>query len=67
MRIGRPPHNWLITPSQAIAVQKKLASAIRREGEVRNTGLVAGLDAAFTPDKKYCIGGVVLWNSHDNM
>ncbi len=31
---------------------------------MRNTGLVAGLDAAFTPDKKHCIGGVVLWNSH---
>ncbi|MDF1594270.1 MAG: deoxyribonuclease V [Desulfurivibrionaceae bacterium] len=66
MRIGRPPHNWVITPRQAIAVQNKLSAAISRQGRPRNPGLAAGLDAAFTPDKKRCIGGVVLWNIHDH-
>jgi deoxyribonuclease V len=65
VRIGRPPHNWSITPWQAIAIQKKLSSAVRREGRPRDIGLAAGLDAAFTSDKKHCIGGVVLWDIHN--
>lgn len=62
MKIGRSPHNWAITPRQAIVIQKKLSSMISRSGSPVRIRLAAGLDAAFTPDKKGCIGGVVLWD-----
>ena len=62
MKIGRPPHNWSLTPRQAIAIQKKLASAVRQERPRHKVRLVAGVDAAFSHDKEHCIGGVVLWD-----
>ncbi len=62
MKIGRPPHNWSLTPRQAIVIQKKLASSVREEGLRAKIRLVAGLDAAFSQDKEHCIGGVVLWD-----
>ena len=62
MKIPRMPHNWSLTPRQAIAIQKKLSSAVIREGRPSEIRVAAGLDAAFTRDKKRCIGGVVLWD-----
>lgn len=62
MKIPRPPHNWAITPRQAIAAQKKLASAVIQERPRHKIRLVAGVDAAFSADKEHCIGGVVLWD-----
>lgn len=62
MKIRRPPHNWSLTPRQAIVVQKKLSSSVIQEGCRHKVRLVAGLDAAFSQDKEHCIGGVVLWD-----
>jgi len=65
MKIPKPLHNWSITPKQAVAIQRQLSSAVIREGSPSNARLAAGLDAAFTPDMKGCIGGVVLWDIFD--
>ena len=63
MKIPRPPHNWSLTPRQAIAVQKRLASlVIRTRPAGEPPARVAGIDAAFTSDHRLCIGGVVLWD-----
>ena len=62
VKIRRPPHNWSLTPRQAIAIQKKLSLTVRQERPRQKIRLVAGLDAAFSQDKEHCIGGVVLWD-----
>jgi deoxyribonuclease V len=62
MKIPRPPHNWSLTPRQAIAIQKRLAPLVIRTRPAGEPALAAGIDAAFTPDGRFCIGGVVLWD-----
>jgi deoxyribonuclease V len=62
MKISRPPHNWAVTLRQAINIQKKLANLVVCATEREKFRLVAGVDAAFPPDKQSCIGGVVLWD-----
>jgi len=62
MKIPRPPHNWSVTPRQAITIQNKLATLVVREKTTGAFRLAAGVDGAFTSDKRFCIGGVVLWN-----
>ncbi len=62
MKIPRPPHNWSVTPRQAITIQKKLAKLVIDETSTSAFRLVAGVDGAFTNDKQSCIGGVVLWD-----
>jgi deoxyribonuclease V len=56
-------HGWRLTPSQAREVQLELAKRVR---VVRVAGWrmrwVAGLDASFSRDGRWCIGGVVLWD-----
>lgn len=62
MKIPSRPHRWRLTPRQAIALQNQLAPRViqtRGDWEIR---LVAGLDAAFSPDGRYCLAGVVLWD-----
>lgn len=62
MKIPRPPHNWSLTPQQAIAVQKRLAPMVIHARPAGALSLVGGIDAAFTADNRFCIGGVVLWD-----
>ncbi len=62
MKIARVPHSWSVTPAQAIAIQRQLASRIVRRGRIGNPRLVAGADLAFSPDGKECIAGVVIWD-----
>ncbi len=62
MRILRIPHSWSVTPTQAVAIQKKLASRVIRRGRVPALRFVAGADLAFTRDGKECIAGVVVWD-----
>jgi deoxyribonuclease V len=62
MKIPRAPHNWSLTPQQAIAVQKRFAPLVIHTKPVGELSLAAGIDAAFTPDSRFCIGGVVLWD-----
>ena len=62
MKIPRPPHNWSVTPRQAITIQHKLATLVISEKPTGAFHIAAGVDAAYTGDKKSCIGGVVLWD-----
>lgn len=61
MKLPRSPHAWRLKPSEAIAVQRRLAvrvRCVRPAGELR---LAAGLDAAF-PGGTRCAAAVVLWD-----
>jgi len=68
MQIPRAPHNWSVTPQQAVAIQKELASAVVRHltGQ-RQIRFVAGVDAAFSPDGAHCLAGVVLWDVEEQV
>ena len=61
MDIDRPPHNWLVSPKQAVAIQHRLA-LLRKETKPRKPfRYIAGVDAAFSKGTEQCIAGVVLW------
>lgn len=62
MKIPRAPHRWAVTPKQAIAIQRHLASRVKHSRPRGRIRLVAGVDAAFSIDGKRCIAGVVLWD-----
>lgn len=64
-----PPllHRWNVSPSRAIAIQRELAAKVeisKMPGPVR---FVAGLDASFTRDEKWCVAAVVLWDVRDRV
>jgi len=62
MKIPRPPHNWSVSPKEAIAIQKRLSLSIRQNKPDRPIRFIAGVDAAFTADGRFCLAGVVLWD-----
>lgn len=55
-------HRWRVSPRRAAEIQRRLARLVIRVGEPRSTRWIAGLDAAFSRDGRYCLGGVVLWD-----
>ena len=62
MKLPRMLHRWNVTPAEAILIQRKLASKVeitRLRGPVRT---VAGLDASFTRDEKWCVAAGVIWD-----
>lgn len=63
MKIPRAPHRWKVTPGQAVAIQRRLAVAVRHTAPRRSIRWIAGADAAFAKDGKLCIAGVVLWDA----
>ncbi len=63
MRIPRPPHTWDLSPKRAIQVQRELSGRVILEPLSHEPRVVAGVDAAFSRDGEYCIGGVVLWDA----
>ena len=63
VKIPRPPHNWAVTPKQAIAVQKELAKSVRQLRPPGPLRYIAGVDAAFSADSWLCLAGVVLWDT----
>jgi len=65
MRLPHVPHRWNITPRQAIALQKSLASRVIDRPTGLPMNLVAGADVAFTRDGTECIAGVVVWSIPD--
>ena len=62
MKIPPAPHSWSVTPRQAIAIQKKLASRVREIRPPTPIRFVAGTDLAFSRDGQRCVAGVVLWD-----
>jgi deoxyribonuclease V len=62
VKIRRALHSWTVTPKAAIEIQQKLAPQIIRKGTIRRLRTAIGSDLAFTPDRKSCIAGVVVWD-----
>jgi deoxyribonuclease V len=62
VRIPRPPHAWNLSPREAAAVQRRLASRVRRQEPAGRIRSVAGLDCAFTRDGEQCLAAVVVWD-----
>ena len=62
MKIPRARHRWDLTPKSAIRLQKQLASEILEMPLERPARLVAGGDAAFSPDGGRVIAGWVVWD-----
>lgn len=62
MKIPRARHRWDLTPKSAIRLQKQLASEILDLRLERPARLVAGGDAAFSPDGGRVIAGWVVWD-----
>ena len=61
MHIPRPPHRWNVTPTQAIAIQKRLAPRVVQRGPIGHIRYVAGIDAAF-PGGDTCLAAAVVWD-----
>lgn len=59
----RTLHRWPRTPRSAIALQRRLAAAVRFEPLPDAARYIAGADAAFTPDERFVVAGVVLWDA----
>jgi len=66
MRIARAPHNWRVSPRQAIAIQNRLAPQINRTGAATDYRLICGVDATFSLDGEDCLAAVVLWDKKSN-
>ncbi len=62
MKLPHVPHRWALTPRQAIALQKRFASRITQTAPTNVLRFAAGLDAAFSDDRQYCLSAVVLWD-----
>lgn len=59
----RTLHRWRRTPRGAIALQRRLAADVRLEPLAERVRFIAGADVAFTPDERFVVAGVVLWDS----
>ncbi len=58
----RPLHSWRVSPREAIALQRRLATRVIRRTDGPAPRLIAGLDAAFSRDGKWCFAAVVVWD-----
>lgn len=68
VQIPRATHNWVVTPRQAIVIQKKLSSAVVWQlTALPPMHFVAGVDAAFSPDGAHCLAGVVVWDVEEQV
>ena len=56
---------WDVSPSEAIAIQRELSSKVEISELCGPARYIAGLDAAFTPDEKWCVAALVLWDLRD--
>ena len=62
MKIAPAPHAWNLSPTRAVAVQRRLASRVRHERPRRALRYAAGLDMAFSRDGERCLAAAVLWD-----
>jgi deoxyribonuclease V len=60
----RTLHRWPRTPRAAITLQRRLAAEVRQTPLTGRVRYVAGADVAFTPDGRFVIAGVVVWDGH---
>lgn len=64
-KVPRAPHRWSVTPKQACAIQRRLAKLVREMPLKGVPRFVAGVDAAFSPDDRHCIGAAVVWDMRE--
>ena len=62
MELPAPLHDWDLTPKEAVALQRAMAGRVIVRRSRLRIRRVAGADMAFTPDKRYCVAGVVVWD-----
>jgi deoxyribonuclease V len=62
MEIPASPHLWNVSPRRAAEIQRRLAAQVVQKAPRRPPRLVAGVDAAFSRDGRFCIAGVVVWD-----
>ncbi|MFO0319855.1 MAG: endonuclease V, partial [Neisseriaceae bacterium] len=55
-------HDWDLTPSEAISLQKKLASKVEIASLTTNVRYVAGIDCAPSADMSKYFAAVVIWD-----
>jgi deoxyribonuclease V len=65
MNVPRAPHRWSVTPKQASAIQRRLASLVRQTPLGAMPRFVAGLDAAFSRDDRHCLAAAVVWDMRE--
>jgi len=58
-------HDWNVDYATARAIQRDLADAVRRDDPIDPPTTVAGLDCAFSPDKKRVLAAVVVLSFPD--
>ena len=66
MDVPRTPHRWSVTPTQARAIQQRLAPLVRQAPLHGVPRLVAGLDAAFSSDDGLCLAAAVVWDLREH-
>ncbi|KAA0221350.1 MAG: deoxyribonuclease V [Phycisphaerae bacterium] len=57
-----PRHPWRVTPARAVELQRRLAVTVIRTGWISRLRVVAGVDAAFSPDGSSVIAGAAAWD-----
>ncbi len=62
MKLPRCPHRWSVSPKQAMQIQRELAPRVRIEKLRPDVRSVAGMDIAFSRDRKTAIAGAVVWD-----
>jgi len=67
MDVPRAPHRWSVTPKQASAIQRRLASRVRQIPLGAAPRFVAGLDAAFSRDGRRCLAAAVVWDLRERV
>lgn len=67
MHIPRAPHRWNVTPTQAVAIQRRLADRVAVKGLIPNARWIGGADAAFTRDGAICVAAALVWDALDHV
>jgi len=62
MKLPPARHGWNLTPTEAVALQRKLAGEILHAPLPRSVRYVAGGDASFSRDGKHLYAGWVVWD-----
>lgn len=62
MHINEAPHSWLVSPKDAISIQRQLAAKVIVTPLPTMVRWVAGLDCAFFAKGQKCLAGVVVWD-----
>jgi deoxyribonuclease V len=57
-----PLHDWNLAPKEAVGLQRVLAERVVTRFPRMQPRQIAGADVGFTPDKRFCVAGVVIWD-----